>query len=223
MEEQTKGMVLWIFGIFFIFYGLLAVVFEVYRGRPDSIFWYCYLSMVLIGIGSIKRSGVLIASQLSILFVYLVGWNVDFLYQAIFRKSLFGITDFFFNYMIPTARFISFEHLFLLPIGFFLLYLIKAENKDHWKFSIVQFTLIVLVTYFLANPERNVNCVFYSCVSFIPTFQFYSLLWFFLGLSSIFISASIINKMKFLHVQEKINPRSQLSGLKQKKVLACLF
>ena len=197
---EKRDVVLKLLGFFILAFGIFAMAYGVYRDKPDWIFWFCYIGMVLIGIGILKKDGILIASQLNIITVYLVFWDVDFLYRLFTKESLWGITDYFFNNLIIQSRIISLEHFFLLPLAFYALYRIKLtpeEKKVHWKLSLIQLILIYFIVKFLASETYNVNCVFNSCVSFIPTNEFHILTWFAINLGSVLITAFVINKVKW--------------------------
>tara|TARA_Y100000310_G_scaffold185433_1_gene185515 strand:+ start:2954 stop:3589 length:636 start_codon:yes stop_codon:yes gene_type:complete len=199
---NKRDVIVKIIGVLFLFYGLFAIGFSVYRGKPDWIFWFCYIAMTLIGIGALKKDGKLIAAQLNIVAAYLLAWNIDFFYQFITGKPLWGVTDYFFGELLVLARLISIEHFFLLPLGLYLLYEIKLE-KGHLKLAILEGTLIYVLTIILTDPKFNVNCAFKSCVPFIPTNSFYQIIWYALTLITIIIVAFIINKVPAFHEKKQ--------------------
>jgi hypothetical protein len=194
--DQKRKIIINTIGYFLLFYGLFAIFFSIYRGKPSWIFWFCYISMAIIGLGTIRKNGYLVASQINLLFFYLIFWDIDFLYRLITKTSLWGISDYFFGEMLLLARLISLEHLFLLPLAFFVLYLLKTEKGDHWKISIIQAVLLAGLTRFLTLEQYNVNCMFHSCAPFIPNGTFYPFIWIGLNIISILVTAFIINKIK---------------------------
>ncbi|MFH1053230.1 MAG: hypothetical protein V1740_02320, partial [Candidatus Woesearchaeota archaeon] len=125
-------------GIFLICYGLFAIIYYIFKGQPSWIFWFCYLAMILIGIGALKKDGVLIASQLNLLIFPLIFWIIDFIFQFLAKKPLWGITDYFFENIYFGARIISLEHFFLVPLGLIVLYFIRLKRNNSWMISIVQ-------------------------------------------------------------------------------------
>jgi hypothetical protein len=194
-------------GVLFLFYGLFAISFSIYRGKPDWIFWFCYIAMVLIGIGTIKKDGKLVAAQLNLVSAYLIAWNIDFFYQLITNKPLWGITDYFFGELLILARVISIEHFFLLPLGLYLLYETKLE-KGHLKLAILEGTLIYILTIVLTNPKFNVNCAFKSCVPFIPTNTYYQIVWYILTAITVILTAFVINKIPIFHKKDVVRKNS---------------
>ncbi len=204
---EKRDIVLNLLGFFILAFGIFAMAYGIYRDKPDWIFWFCYIGMVLIGIGILKKDGTLIASQLNIITVYLVFWDIDFLYRLFTKESLWGITDYFFGELLIPSRIISLEHFFVLPLAFYALYRIKINseekksllNSTHLKLSIIQLILIYFISKLITNEIFNMNCVFNSCVSFIPTTEFYPLTWFTITLGSTIIIAFMINKVKWFN------------------------
>ena len=199
METKIQKWALNALGLFFIFFGTFAMDYAIWRGKPEWAFWICYVAMVLIGFGALLRLPELIASQLVIVAVPLTVWNIDFLYQIISDKRLWGVTDYFFEDMLPVARVISFEHFFLIPFGLLLLFLIKLSRKTFWLISIVQITILYGIIKFFARPAENVSCVFRSCVSFIPDGPWYPLTWFILMFTMIGVVSCLINAGTLFH------------------------
>ena len=203
MDDKTKTILLIIIGIIFLVYGLFAMGYAIYRGKPDWIFWACYVVMVIMGIASFMRSGYLIAAGLSVVATYLITLDVDFLYQLIFGKPLWGITNYFFKELFLAARLISLEHLFLVPLGLFAIYLTGLKRKDHWKISIMATMAIMGATLLLTNPSYNVNCAFISCIPVFSNVPYYSLTWLLFIIATIFVNAFIINKLFYRKEADK--------------------
>jgi len=195
MKDLTKKIILILIGIFLIAYGFLAMGFSIYRGTPDLIFWGCYIALLIIGIGAIKKSGYLIASQISIVAIYLIIWNIDFLYKLTTGTTLWGITDYFFTERLIIAQIITIQHLFILPLSLYAIYLTGLKSKDYWKVSFIETIVILLLTVWLTNPEYNVNCVFRSCFPLLEGIPLYFLSWMALSIIMIGINNWIINKM----------------------------
>ena len=202
MDDKTKKVLLIVIGIIFLAYGLFAMGYAIYRGKPDWIFWACYVVMVIIGIGAFMRRGYLIAVGLNVVATYLIVWDIDFLYQLIFNKPLWGITNYFFKELLTPARIISFEHLFLVPLGLFAIYLAGLKRKDHWKISIIAAVAVIGATLLLTNPIYNVNCAFESCLPIFSNVPYYPLIWMIFIIATIFVNAFIINKLFYKDVNK---------------------
>lgn len=179
MKEKAKIKILNFIGVFFIILGVGAILEAVYNKSFSLIFWLCYMGLILIGIGCLTKNYLLIVSQLNILTIPLVFWNIDFFYFLLTNKTLFGIVDYFFNPGPLISRIISLQHLFTIPLSIYSLYLIKINKNYSLIISFFQIAIIFFITKSTASPEENINCVFKSCInrlefSYLP----YYLFWF---------------------------------------------
>jgi len=189
---------IFILGVVFIVLGILAIFNSLYHKNNMQIFWMCYISLLIIGFGLLRKNAWLIASQLSILAIPLIVWDIDFIHWIIFQSPLFGIADYFFiSPGFSLGKFISLQHLVTVPLGLFSIYLIKLKKKDYWKFSMAQIVVVFLVVYFFTSPSDNINCVFDSCVNFVGNF-YYQFTWFLSFFSLIIITSFIMNQFKWL-------------------------
>ncbi len=204
MKEKITKITLISLGIFFIAFGIFAMDFGIYRGNPGWILWFCYWAMVIIGFGILTKNGYLILSQINIVAIPLLLWDIDFIHYLITGRSLWGIVDYFFGEMLKIARFISFEHLFLLPLSLFALYLIRVAKKGAWKLSLAQLVLFFILSRLFTNPEHNVNCVFVSCYPFFPTDTWHPLRWFLVYGAMVMVTYWLINKIPIF--KQKIDP-----------------
>ena len=97
--------------------------------------------------------------------------------------------------MMKAARFISLEHIFLIPLSIFALYFIKIKRTDAWKLSIIQTIIFFTLSRFFTNQNDNVNFVFYSPISIIPTNSWYLLKWFIISNMAILLTNFLIIKI----------------------------
>lgn len=199
MNQKLKKILTNAIGFFFLAFGTFSMDYAIWREKPDWVFWICYVAMVLIGFGTILKLPSLIAAQISIVGIPLLIWNIDFFYQIIFHQSLWGVTDYYFTEMLPASRFISFEHFFVVPLGLVALWFIKLNKNNFWRLSLIQISILYFAIRFFTSATENVSCVFKSCVSFIPTNQFYPVMWFGLFILMITIASVLINNLSFLH------------------------
>ena len=199
METKIQKWTLNVLGLFFIFFGTFSMDYAIWRTKPEWALWICYVAMVLIGFGILLRLSSLIASQLAIVGIPLLIWNIDFFYQLATRQPLWNVTNYFFSEMLPASRFISLEHFFLIPLGLYALWRIKLKTSKFWIISITQIAIIYALIYFFTRPTENVSCVFYSCVSFIPDGNLYPLTWFGLMFVMIGTMSVVLNWIFLFH------------------------
>jgi hypothetical protein len=197
-------------GSIFLLTAIFATGYSFINKDYTQVLWMCYSMLALIGIGIAIGNTRILASQLNIILVPFIIWNIDFFHILIFSEPLWGITNYFFESDLIIPKTFTLQHIFTLPLAFVYLYIMKLEKKDAWKISISQVTILFFATLYLSEPTRNLNCAFESCMPFIPTNSFYPLIWFMVVFSGIFITNYILVSIPFfkkLKSQVKQNSR----------------
>ncbi|MDQ5957865.1 MAG: hypothetical protein QG665_197 [Patescibacteria group bacterium] len=194
----TKNPALFWLSLFSLTFGVIAIDYSIYVGNTGSAFWFCYIALVLFGLGGILCSPTLVVSQLQIIFLPVLIWLGDFLFVLSPKNSLWGISDYFFTTLTPLARLISLEHFFIIPLGLILLSLLP-KPKFVWSIviSATQTVLTFLLILFFTKPTDNANCVFSSCASVVPDGPLYQLYWFGLMFAMMIISSGIFRLFYF--------------------------
>jgi hypothetical protein len=193
MKKKKKFLLLDLLGIFFLFWGIVAIAVSMYNQNPTQILYMCYLGLILIGIGILTKRSFIIMSQVYILAIPLLVWDIDFLHWLIFQKPLFGITNYFFaegHSLI--GKIISLQHLFTVPIAIYASKIIGIKRKDAWKWSFIQIIFVYLLVSLLTSPDTNVNCIFNPCINVYFGLP-YRLTWFLVIFGMTFISSLGIN------------------------------
>ena|SRR3989344_3133 len=211
MKKKYKTIFLKIIGIFFLIWGIIAIINSVYNQNPSQILYLCYIGLILIGIGILAENSFIIMSQVYILLIPLIVWDIDFIYWLIFQNPLWGVTDYFFlDKAFNIGKIISLQHLFTIPLSVYAAKLIGLKRKDAWKWSFIQI-FIVFITVSLFSPEEsNVNCIFKPCMN-IELTPPYKITWFIAIFSMTFLSSLIINKILFKG-NFRINNRKRVQG-----------
>lgn len=194
MKNKDEN-ILNVIGIFLITIGLIAIIDSIIMHDPAGIFWFCYLGLLIIGIGILKRNSFLIISQLNILSIPLILWTIDFIFLAFGGHSLFGIVDYFTNESI-ISKIISLQHLITIPLSFYALYLIKIRGKYLLIINLIYAIIIYLISILLPVAE-NINCVQTTCANFTLPLP-YPITWFLSNFIIIIVTSFLISKMNFL-------------------------
>jgi len=196
MQKESLNKIFSIIGIILIILGIIAIIITINNKTIDHILWICYFFLIISGIGLLYRNSFIIASQLNLIIIPFLVWNIDFLSNLILSQSLWGITDYFFASRPPISQIITAQHIFTIPILIYTLYKIKLKRKDSWKISIAEGITLFIIVRFFTNPESNINCAFKSCIPnldsvlhFIP----YSISWIIIFCASIFLTNYILN------------------------------
>ena len=180
-------------GIIFLFFGIGAWINSIVMNDVGKLIWMCYLSLIIMGVGVLRRDSFMMMSQVYILSLPIVVWDADFLFHLFTGHTLFGITDYFFVESFNFGKFISLQHLFVVPLAIYIVFLLGLKRKDAWKVSLIQITVIYFVTLFFTPASENLNCVFSSCMP-IEFGAIYPLVWFTVFFGMTLISAFILNK-----------------------------
>ena len=156
MDKKRKLFLLDLLGVFFLAWGIIAVANSFNNGNPTQVLYMCYLGLILIGIGILTKKSSIIMSQVYILAIPLLVWDIDFLYWLIFHQPLFGITNYFFlNPSFTIGKIISLQHLFTVPIAFYSAKIIGVKKKDAWKWSFIQIIVVFVLVVLFSNPKGH--------------------------------------------------------------------
>lgn len=193
MKVKTNNLIVLLMGIYFFSLGVLAVVNVLVLKNYSGLLWMCYFGLLFIGIGMLFRNSFFILAQLNILFIPLIFWNLDFFYKLFTGETLWGITDYFFIGRTTLGNIITLQHLYIIPLALFAIYLIGLKRRDSWKLSFFEILLVFFAGLFFTSTNENVNCIFSSCVSFVNVSGIlYNLVWFGLIFSMIIITNFLI-------------------------------
>ena len=195
-KDRIKDLILDFLGVFFLIWGIAAILNQVYLRDAIFFLWLCYIGLILIGLGILFRSSYLIASQIAILTIPLLIWSADFIYFLIFRQPLSGITLYFFENKIKFSNIISLQHLFTIPLSLLAIWMIKLNRKVFWKFGFLQITIFFMMGRFFTPANKNINCVFRSCFNTKIAFLPYFIEWFITFFLIIIITNFILMKIK---------------------------
>lgn len=197
MKKSGENLLLNSMGFLFLFLGIIAIINSIYIKEPLHVFWMCYISLVLIGAGILLRNVYLVLSQIYILAIPILLWDIDFIHWLIFQQPLWGITDYFFlNMNFTLGKIISLQHLFTLPLAIFAVKKIGAKKTDAWKLSFLQILIVFALTIIFTPEESNINCIFNPCMN-IPLNLPYEIAWFALFFGAILITKFSIDKFFF--------------------------
>lgn len=191
--EKVKLMVI---GIVLILMGILAMGYSIYTGSYASLFWLCYIGLILMGIGALIKSGDLLMSQIAILTLPAIIWGVDFAYQIIFKQPLFGITNYFFasDYSL-LQKIISLQHIFAIPLALYALSIIKLREIDMWIWAFGEAVIVYVLTLMFTNKIYNVNYVSSAPFLVADFGNYYPFLWMGIAFLGIYATNWVIIRM----------------------------
>ena len=194
LSEKNKKVILNIISVILVISLILVIanifVFKLY----SSIFWLCYTAMLLIMLGILKKKSYLILSQIMILAIPDFLWIIDFIYILITGNSVLNLSSYFFQPRPLLAKLVSLQHLYVIPLALFALYIVKIDRKKlALKFAAVQLLVFLFLSRTFTPREENINCVYYTCfdlqpLNYLETILPYSFGW----VALMFLSALVV-------------------------------
>lgn len=176
LEKRKPGLLFFIPAIFFL--SVQFIIMTEFVARPDlsyDLFWYCdHISLLYFFAFYFRRSQAVIGIMQVGLVVQLL-WLVDFI------AHLLGIN------ILNAADYMFVGDFGYVKIITLLIHLVIPISVLHWiggirprlsslGYSAVYICLLFSITLTLSPPEKNINCVFGPCVSFIPSWH-YTFFW----------------------------------------------
>ncbi|MGV8131241.1 MAG: hypothetical protein ACP5N7_04040 [Candidatus Pacearchaeota archaeon] len=155
-------------GFLLFIWGIAAIIDNILKANTGiaPVLWMSYICLIILGIGILRKNSALIASQIVIIFIPYIFWNLDFFYQLITKQSLFGITDYFFRPGALSGKIIALQHIFNLPLSIYAMSLIGLNKSKFYIISFIQVTLVFIISRLVTNYDQNVNCVYRNCANF---------------------------------------------------------
>lgn len=156
--------------------GVVGIIANIYTETTNFIIWFCNHTVIILGLAFLFRSRFWITAELSIALIPQVFWSMDFLSKLLFNKYIFGFTSYMFSPDYnPLLYYLSLDHLIITPIALIGLWYL-GKPVWAWEGSLLHGVLLMIPSYIFANGD-NLNCMWKSCVPFIPTTTLYPILW----------------------------------------------
>jgi len=196
MTKETNNWKIRLLGVAYILISLLAYFNSLYYSNAGNIFWFCYLGILIIGIGMLAGNSDLIKSQLYVLLIPNLIWTIDFLSFLIRGSSLWGITEYFFLAGPLLPKIVSLQHLITIPVALYVFYCLKLRRNSIWVASLLQLAILFFITRAFTSPGLNINCAYRTCGNFLPFLNnYYPWIWLLAGLMMIILTRFILLAM----------------------------
>ena len=155
-------------GIIFLVFGVSAIANTLLHLDEclAPILWFSYIGLIVLAIGCFRKDSSLIASQLCIIFIPYIVWNIDFFTYLFSGASFWGTADYLFAPGALFGKIISLQHIFNIPLSLYGVHLIGLKRKDFWKISFSEIIILFFASRWFTNYEQNVNCVYHNCATF---------------------------------------------------------
>lgn len=139
----------------------VCVLIPIYWGHygPGNFLWFSDMAL-LIGLGAIWLESSLLTSIIALAVLLLdIAWNLDFLGQLIFGKSITGLSAYMLNSQVrPHIRALSLFHVFFPILIVWLLFRLGYDDRALGLQTLMALVLLPL-SYFFTRRAENVNWV----------------------------------------------------------------
>jgi len=174
--KLNKNILLNTIAIILIIFFILRTTYLLQEEILVHIFWLCNHAMLIMAIAILFRNSFWLLAEISIASVGVIIWILDLISKLLFNFHIFGSTAYLFPIVSEGFFFVtSMVHLLSIPLGIWALFLIGKKSPSAWKGSLIH--AIILFPFILYFKDYNLNCFLKPCISQIPNFTLYPLIF----------------------------------------------
>ncbi|MEK6885727.1 MAG: hypothetical protein AABX17_02065 [Nanoarchaeota archaeon] len=170
---MERNKILNLIGIFLISLALLRLFFLYQVDAIFQFFWLCNHVPLILGTAILFRANKLLIAEFCIGFFGMFVYVMDYIIYLLWGISYTGNFQFF-GSALPLAVSLA-MHVLTMPLAFLAIWIINKKEINAWTYSLIHILFLLPIVLYL-GPAANVNCLFKSCISFMPTNEFYSLI-----------------------------------------------
>lgn len=160
LAKYNKSILSTVRTILTFFLILLIPIYWQYYG-PQNFFWFSDIGLLLTVIALWVESPLIISMLVVGFLPFEIMWVFDFILQLLLNHKWLGFVDYMFNPNVAIfLRSLSFFHL-LLPLVWIWYLLEWGYDKRAIWYQTVLLWVMLLLTYFFTDPEKNINWVFH--------------------------------------------------------------
>lgn len=159
MKELGKKIILYSIVFLLMLTFVLAMIKNIKNGIWLSIFWTCYIFMILVSIGIIFKKPKLILSQIVIMLIPSILWTIDFVVALMTRTPPIGlISNIFTNGKIDLSGILNIYHALIVPLAILAIIIMKPKGtKGYLKISFIEIILLFILS--TTIPQLyGINC-----------------------------------------------------------------
>ncbi|RIJ36632.1 membrane-associated protein [Pontibacter oryzae] len=159
METATALPPLWLQLSYTAFVAVLVPVYWRKYG-PGNFLWFSDIALFAVGIALWTGSKLLLSMMAVAVLLPELAWNLDYFYQLITGRTLLGLSSYMFDRR--KSLFLRGLSLFHVVLPVLILWLLSQWGYQrqalYWQTALAW--LVLPLTYYLTNPEENINWVF---------------------------------------------------------------
>jgi len=126
---------------------------------PQNFLWLCDIASLVLGVALWLESPLWVSAQAAGVLVIQLLWNLDFFAYLLFRVHPIGGTQYMFDASQPLwIRLFSLFHTAMPPLLLWALTRLGYDRRA-WRAQTALTWVVVPVTFFWADPAKNINWV----------------------------------------------------------------
>ena len=144
--------------LYTLFLSVLVPVYWAHYG-PRNFLWFSDIALLATGAALWLESPLLASMMTLAVLLPEIAWNLDFAWQLLARRPLFGMSSYMFDGKLP--RYLRALSLFHVPLPIGLVWLVWRLGYDRraWLLQSLVALVVLPLTYRLTDPAENVNWV----------------------------------------------------------------
>jgi hypothetical protein len=164
---HNKNILLNLIGWFLVLLGIFNAYIHITTDNGLFLLWYCNHISILGGILILLRKRSWLNAVINVGLIPVLFWIADYFSNSMFNYNLFGFVGYVFAEKNPFLFFLYLQHIYVIPLMIFALYLLGGAMKNAWKNSTIYGVFLFGIGWFF-DPAYNMNCSRKLCVSFFP-------------------------------------------------------
>jgi hypothetical protein len=150
---------LWVKVCYTLFLSVLVPVYWAHYG-PKNFLWFSDIALLATGVALWTESPLLASMMTLAVLLPELAWNLDFFGRLLTGHPMFGMSAYMFDARTP--RYLRALSLFHVPLPAGLVWLVHRLGYDRraWLYQSLVALVVLPLTYWLTEPELNVNWVY---------------------------------------------------------------
>lgn len=159
-KGRLKDPLFYLSAILLSFWLLDTYLLIFVKHTPDQMLWWSRAGLGLSVVALLLRNNFLISTLFCALFIHESLWTVSFLSRLLFQTDKIQYTNYMFgSNFSPVLYMAGLFHLFLVPSLILAIIYTKKIHRWGWVGAALFGGIIMLLSYLVAEPARNLNCV----------------------------------------------------------------
>ena len=202
--KRKDSKILLLIGFAILIIGMIDFTYTLFFESPYELLWFSNGISILLGLALVFRNRLFMGAML-ITSTVEVPRIIDFFSRLIFGAGVFGnATEYMFkDFGFRSINFyMELDHIIVVPIALYGAYKIGVHKKSY-LISSTHAILLNILTFFIAPPSKNINCIYYLCSMKEDLFKINDAAYLIIWTALLCIAAYLLNKVAIKFFKHK--------------------